>query len=93
MLTAALVCVVRFETTAVRLVLLLPLVVLAAVRAPTMSSSTVPLARVPLLPLTVRLLLRLSMVVWVLPLLAASTPDRAASTAPYFSPGVRLSGV
>ena len=96
MVTDALTCEVRVDTMAVRLVLSLPPTALAAVRAPTMTVSSVAVLRVPVPPVppvsppaappSVRPATISLMVAWVSPPLARSAPDRAASTAPYFSP-------
>ncbi len=65
--TDALVYTSKFETTAVKLVLPVPLALVAAVLAPTMTVSSEAVFSAPVLPVTVIPMTRLSMVVCMLP--------------------------
>ena len=96
MLIDALVCKSKSDTTPVKLVAPVPLAVAAAALAPTMTASSAVVLSVPVFPVKVSSVTRLLMVVCMLPPLAplaVSTPDKAARTAPYFSPGLSASGV
>ena len=91
--TDAFSCTRALDTIAVKLEAPVPLAVTAAVCAPATIISSAVVLQVAVLPLTVSPALRVLMVACTLPALAASAPDKAASTAPYFSAALSACGV
>ena len=91
--TEAFTCTSELDTTEFKLVAPEPFAVVAAVCAPATITSIAAVLRVAVLPETVNPENKVLMVVCTLPELAASAPDSAARTAPYFSAIDSTSGV
>ena len=91
--TDAFSCTRALDTIEVKLRAPVPLAVAALVCAPATITSSAAVLRVAVPPVTVIPATKASMVACTLPALAASAPDKAASTAPYFSAALNDCGV
>ena len=91
--TDAFTCTRALDTIEVKLKAPVPLAVAAAACAPATIMSSAGVLQAAVLPLTVSPAIRMLMVACTLPALAVSAPDKAASTAPYFSAALSDCGV
>ena len=91
--TDAFTCTRALDTIEVKLKAPVPLAVAAAACAPATIMSSAGVLQAAVLPLTVIPAIRMLMVACTLPALAVSAPDKAASTAPYFSAALNDCGV